>query len=1101
MDFCFMMCLIVLLSLKTAKDKLAAAASLPKPEALQGGRSGHSLQAAKLGSHQSLQGLHLGRIPPSCALCSRERNLCRIISGIFTRSPLPYGYSLVTPVPAGVCNLTITEMKPSKNFFALRRSDGTYVLNGNWDIEAAGQYQAAGTTFLYTPSSDDHGEQLSAPGPLTQPIDFMYLGGAPSSGLTPPSGGLGTPSGGLRPNMGGGQLTPFQPLPQGNPNIGSRNPNFGIRNPGSVGVNPGGQSLYPYGTGNTGIPGGTFGPINPVLTPVAVGGEGGQVSFNSSGVLFSPINPQGSVGTSPSGSSRNNSPFLGVPLDPSTNVGSRGPAGIPGVPPHSQPITPLGSTTKTTGSLPLPWSPTYGLQDGGRGVPLGTPFLPGQQYPRAPGGGSVPSGVGQRYPGQGRSDGGGLDGGTHDREGASGVAPSRDIGFPPEFPKNSVPLRPIAIPRPGSPGGRRPPTGGVSGHHRRPPHEATTPATPTETHRTRHQHGAKLGQGRRKIPGKSPFDPGVQLTQPNVSPSSTTHNRTVPIRPPRRRGKGSRRRHQQQDGASGVLSGRKQNQEKDRKGRHRKRGSRFQWAEKGFTPCSRPCGGGNQTVILSCERKRNKKVVPDRRCGHLIPPETRTAMCNLTPCPAAWMPGEWGPCSVTCGMGVQTRPLVCKQVVSPILTMMVPEGACLSPSTVPTSQVCEIGRCSSTTPEWEAGPWSNCSAPCGLGTRKRLVTCVVGGVAVEEDLCTATTRPVKEQVCDMGSCATNTWFFSSWSDQCSESCGTGVQTRRVHCLAGGEVPESQCSASTKPDASRPCSGQSGCGGQWFIGPWEGCSVDCGSGRETRSVLCVMYSRQRWRVTQDSQCKLEIRPPDSRECNGQPCTPDWYTSEWSQPCHLHPCNASVTPPPGPGERLGSTGGSQETQTGGEMAAPSSEDLNKDDEDDDDDSITKRPVDKDDDGDEDDAFAASTDDDRTTHQQEEEGEEEEGEEENELVVEETTGSAINVIPDKDAQGDESISDDEDGEENDEDREEEEEEAKKKKKRKRKKDRKKNRERQHKTGSTGENNDKEDTPVAIDKPTCIDRIKNCHLVFRARLCRLKYYNKLCCRTCSNT
>lgn len=327
-----------------------------------------------------------------------------------------------------------------------------------------------------------------------------YLGGnptglgPPTSGLKPPSGGLGLQTGGVRPNIGGsglghgatnpnpGQLTPFQPLPQGNPNVNPRNPNFRIRNPNIGGVNPNVPVLFPYGTGNTG---GNIRPINPVLTPV---GGMGEVNYNTSGVPFPPLGSQGSVGIDPAGSPSRNPPFPGVSLDPSTSTGSRNPSGIPGVPPHGQPITPLGSSsTKTTGTLPLPWTPTYGSQEGGRGVPLGTPFVPGQQYPRVPGGGTPV----QRYPGQVRPDGTGLEGSSHDSGG------TRDTGFPPEFPKNSVPLRPIPIPRPGTPGGRRPP-GDVSGHHRRPLPGETTSSTPADTHRTRHQHGSKLGQGEAK---------------------------------------------------------------------------------------------------------------------------------------------------------------------------------------------------------------------------------------------------------------------------------------------------------------------------------------------------------------------------------------------------------------------------------------------------------------------------------------------------------------------------------------------------------------------------------------------------------------------------
>lgn len=80
-------------------------------------------------------------------------------------------------------------------------------------------------------------------------------------------------------------------------------------------------------------------------------------------------------------------------------------------------------------------------------------------------------------------------------------------------------------------------------------------------------------------------------------------------------------------------------------------------------------------------------------------------------------------------------------------------------------QVCEMGRCPSASPEWDASAWSNCSAPCGLGKRFRLVKCVASGVQVQDGECEGASRPQAEEVCDMGSCATSTWFFSEWAQQ------------------------------------------------------------------------------------------------------------------------------------------------------------------------------------------------------------------------------------------------------------------------------------------------------------------------------------------------
>lgn len=52
--------------------------------------------------------------------------------------------------------------------------------------------------------------------------------------------------------------------------------------------------------------------------------------------------------------------------------------------------------------------------------------------------------------------------------------------------------------------------------------------------------------------------------------------------------------------------------------------------------------------------------------------------------------------------------------------------------------------------------------------------------------------------------------------QCSEDCGTGVQTRKVHCSGPGI---DSCDVRSKPDESRACSSDKQCSGKWFTGPW------------------------------------------------------------------------------------------------------------------------------------------------------------------------------------------------------------------------------------------------------------------------------------------
>lgn len=72
-----------------------------------------------------------------------------------------------------------------------------------------------------------------------------------------------------------------------------------------------------------------------------------------------------------------------------------------------------------------------------------------------------------------------------------------------------------------------------------------------------------------------------------------------------------------------------------------------------------------------------------------------------------WVVGEWGECSVSCGDGVQKREIVCRQEITPTLTMTVAEGACLTPpSTLSRSRTCQRRPCSGSDTQWSVGAWS-----------------------------------------------------------------------------------------------------------------------------------------------------------------------------------------------------------------------------------------------------------------------------------------------------------------------------------------------------------------------------------------------------------
>ncbi|XP_042889225.1 thrombospondin type-1 domain-containing protein 4-like [Penaeus japonicus] len=341
-----------------------------------------------------------------------------------------------------------------------------------------------------------------------------------------------------------------------------------------------------------------------------------------------------------------------------------------------------------------------------------------------------------------------------------------------------------------------------------------------------------------------------------------------------------RRKAEEEEKKKKERQGKKQRNKNKQGNKKRKR---YEWKVVGFSSCTETCGGGTQTTRVVCVKRKKGNEVPAKHCAdHPKPPE-ETVRCNLRPCPAEWVPEEWGPCSVSCGLGVQTRSLSCKIRLSQGHAVEAAEDTCTEPPTVSRAQVCDLPACNSA-PAWKAGEWEPCSAQCGLGTRHRTVTCVTAKGAVPPHLCPSEEKPSNQELCDMGSCATDTWFFSKWEERCSEECGDGVQRRRVHCSGDAldnQVTETSCNHEQRPATTRACTSDRGCGGKWFTGPWGECDSECGPGRRARSVVCVVWSRGQWRITTDvTQCKADPRPDTTQGCT-RPCGFEWYTSEWSQ----------------------------------------------------------------------------------------------------------------------------------------------------------------------------------------------------------------------------
>uniref|UniRef100_A0A8C9WIA9 ADAM metallopeptidase with thrombospondin type 1 motif 18 n=1 Tax=Scleropages formosus TaxID=113540 RepID=A0A8C9WIA9_SCLFO len=245
------------------------------------------------------------------------------------------------------------------------------------------------------------------------------------------------------------------------------------------------------------------------------------------------------------------------------------------------------------------------------------------------------------------------------------------------------------------------------------------------------------------------------------------------------------------------------------------------WATDEWGACSRTCGAGQQTRHIRCVRKvsyQREEVAAHSLCPVVAPAQVQP--CYVAACPPEWSSGSWSQCSKTCGRGVRKRTVFCQGPrggSSEVRAAVIPDDMC-DPRNKPKSQeACVMRRCPRNERlQWVATPWGECSASCGSGTQTRHLRCAEKdpqGEYTEFPVrrCRNLARPPLDlqQACSRGACPDRTsgavvlgWYSSPWQ-QCSVSCGGGVQTRSIQCLRQGR-PAAGCLPHQRPVSSRAC---------------------------------------------------------------------------------------------------------------------------------------------------------------------------------------------------------------------------------------------------------------------------------------------------------
>ncbi|XP_054258197.1 papilin isoform X2 [Macrosteles quadrilineatus] len=316
----------------------------------------------------------------------------------------------------------------------------------------------------------------------------------------------------------------------------------------------------------------------------------------------------------------------------------------------------------------------------------------------------------------------------------------------------------------------------------------------------------------------------------------------------------------------------------------------YTWVYNEFGPCSATCGGGVQTRNVWCAKRKDSAEASRDLCNEVLEPPS-TQLCAPEPCAPQWTTGDWGPCSQPCGTGgVQTRQVICEQIISGGRSSLVNASACedtLGPAP-PTTQPCPEGA---PCPMWHIGPWKPCDKLCGDGLQRRDVICfhkVDGRIEKLTDEQCPGPKPDTEMPCKLRPCEGVDWVTTDWSG-CEDKCGLSYETRQAFCATEkGEIyHDNFCHKSQVPELKRECIGVGACKHQWFASQWSECSAQCGSGIQTRKVFCGTFTDEGVEKAEEDKCDTVLKYEDTKNCTGEEeCKGNWFAGPWSacsKPC--------------------------------------------------------------------------------------------------------------------------------------------------------------------------------------------------------------------------
>ncbi|XP_026569278.1 A disintegrin and metalloproteinase with thrombospondin motifs 14 [Pseudonaja textilis] len=176
----------------------------------------------------------------------------------------------------------------------------------------------------------------------------------------------------------------------------------------------------------------------------------------------------------------------------------------------------------------------------------------------------------------------------------------------------------------------------------------------------------------------------------------------------------------------------------------------YEWALKGWSPCSKACGGGIQYAKYGCRKKNDNRMLHRNFCGNGKKPKPIRRRCNIQECSQPiWGTEQWGACSKSCGkLGIQARVVHCIQQLQNGTNRTMHSKYCAGEKP-DTRRPCSRIPCPA---QWRTGAWSQCSVSCGEGIQQRQVVCKSKDNSVGQ---CDNEKPEAFQVCQLEECPGN----------------------------------------------------------------------------------------------------------------------------------------------------------------------------------------------------------------------------------------------------------------------------------------------------------------------------------------------------------